>query len=148
MVKRIRMTEHELRNIIAESVKRVILEAQEEDWYAEEDYDGNTGKPGMVRSYEVGYISEENAESEAEENGMSMEDYLKEWFFEIQSECPWYWEKLGSGYGYQGDTIFCENGVTCKCIYGQIMFDEEPPQVAAYNRDFENRLNQGEFYVK
>lgn len=106
--------------------KKVIRE-NIEDWYAEEDYNGNTGNKGEVRSYNVGYISAENAEADAQEYGyQNLADYLKYLFNEIQPECPWTWQKLGNGYGYHGNIIFDENGVVCKEIYGQIMFDEYP----------------------
>ena len=148
MKKSIKLTGKELMEMISESVKRALIESADDSWYDEEDYDGKTGEPGMVRSYEVGMISFENAENEAEQQGMSVEDYLKEWFFEIQPECPWYWQKLGSGYGYHGNTIFVENGVTCKEIHGQLMFDERPRGDAEYDHDFENRLQKGEFWTK
>ena len=34
------------------------------------------------------------------------------------------WQKIGSGYGYNGDTIFQNGGIVCKDIFGQIMIDE------------------------
>ena len=79
---------------------------------------------------------------------MDVADYLKYWFSEIKSECPWYWQKLGSGYGYHGNTIFYENGVTCKEIHGQIMFDEDEPNRAKLNHDFQKRLSRGEYWMK
>lgn len=118
-----------IRRIVKETMNRMLRESLDEEWYGEEDYDGNVGEPGMIRSYDVGYMSTDNEEMAAQEQGYnSLEDYLNDWFFEIQPDCPWYWQKIGNGYGYHGNTIFKENGVVCKDIYGQIMFDEYPPQ--------------------
>lgn len=115
-----------INRIVNESVKRVLNETSE-DWYAEEDYNGQTGKEGEVKSYDIGQYYLSNAEVDAEENGYEdVAEWLKAWFFEIQPECPWYWQKMGSGYGYNGDTIFKVDGVVCKDIYGQLMFDEYP----------------------
>ena len=87
-----------IRNIVKETLNRVLRESVE-DWYAEEDYDGNTGQPGQVRSYDVGYVNAQNEEMAAQEQGYEdVADFLKEWFFEIQPDCPWTWQKLGNGY--------------------------------------------------
>lgn len=114
---------------VSESHIKRTLRENIEDWYAEEDYNGQTGEEGEVKSYDIGSYYLGNAERDAEENGYDdVAEWLKNWFFEIQVDCPWYWQKMGSGYGYNGDTIFEENGVVCKDIYGQLMFDEYPPQ--------------------
>ena len=125
----IRLTESDLHHIIKESVKRVLVETNElyDEWYEEEDYDGHTGEEGMVRSYNIGTYYIDQAEEDAKENGYDdVADYLEYWFSEIQPDCPWYWTKVGSGYGYNGDTIFVNDGIVCKDIYGQIMVDEYP----------------------
>lgn len=95
------------------------------EWYDEEDYDGKTGEPGMVRSYDIVYY-DFDAEEDAKENGYdNIEDYLRFYFNEIKPDCPWYWKKKDGGYGFNGNTIFKEGGLTCKKIYEQIMFDED-----------------------
>jgi hypothetical protein len=98
-----------------------------DDWYQEEDYNGNIGEEGMIRSYDIGTYYIGTAEEDAKENGFNdVAEYLQYWFSEIQGECPWYWTKVGHGYGYNGNTIFKHDGVVCKDIYGQIMVDEYP----------------------
>lgn len=82
----------------------------------------------MIRSYDIGTYYVDQAEQDAQESGYNdVAEYLKYWFDEIKNECPWEWTKIGQGYGYNGSTIFSENGVVCKDIYGQIMIDEYPP---------------------
>lgn len=123
------MNEKRLKYIIRESINRVIKE-NVEDFYSEEDYDGKTGEPGMVKSYDIGYYTVSQAESDAHENGYdSLEDYLNFWWGEIGYEIPWTWEKLGSGYGYNGETIATIDNVKIKGIYGQIIVDEYPPKI-------------------
>ena len=123
------MNEKRLKYIIRESINRVIKE-NVEDFYSEEDYDGKTGEPGMVKSYDISYYTVSQAESDAHENGYdSLEDYLNFWWGEIGYEIPWTWEKLGSGYGYNGETIATIDNVKIKDIYGQIIVDEYPPKI-------------------
>ena len=123
----IRLTESDLHNIINRSIKKIIKENMNDEFYNEEDYDGNVGRKGMVKSYDIGYYTVDQAKQDAQENGYdNLSDYLKFWFNEIQQECPWTWEKLGNGYGFNGKTIFDENGVRCKDIFGQIIIDEYP----------------------
>ena len=126
----VKLTKNDIHHLISEQVLKRLNEINGLDsWYDEEDYDGNVGEEGMVRSYDIGYYALDQAEIDAEENGYDdVGEYLKYWFSEIQSDCPWTWQRLGSGYGYHGSTIFDENGVECKDIYGQIMFDEYPPE--------------------
>jgi len=134
----IRLTEGDLRNMIRETVRRIIREDNElyDEWYQEEDYDGNVGEPGMIRSYDIGTYYMDNAEKDAQENGYdNVADYLQYLFLEIQPECPWYWSKVGSGYGYNGDTVFKYDGIVCKDIYGQLMFDEYPIADARRDQD-------------
>ena len=171
-----RITEQDLQRMVKESVNRILTtrkkifegienvednelllndeESQEyngvnDEWYQEEDYDGNVGSEGMVRSYDIGAYYLSNAEQDAKENGFdNVEDYLKYWFDEVKPDCPWYWQKIGSGYGYNGNTIFREGGIVCKDISGQIMVDEYPIGAVERNADFENRLSQGEYWMK
>ena len=127
----IRLTESDLRNIVNETVKRVIKENNPlyQEWYDEEDYNGNTGEPGLIRSYDIGTYYMSQAEEDAKENGYDdVAEYLSYWFNEIKPDCPWYWQQTGRGYGYNGNTIFKEGGLVCKEIYDQIMFDEYPLQ--------------------
>lgn len=134
MKHRVRLAESDLHRIVRESVKKIIRESGQDrynsvndEWYNEEDYDGNVGEKGMVRSYNIGTYYESQAEEDAHENGYdNLEDYLRFWWSEVQPECPWYWTKIGSGYGYHGTTIFRDGQTVCKEIYGQIMFDEYP----------------------
>jgi hypothetical protein len=42
-------------------------------------------------------------------------------------DLPWYWETLGKGYGYHGDTLYEKDGLVIKDIYGQFMIDEYGP---------------------
>lgn len=96
-----------------------------QEWYDQEDYNGKTGEPGMIRSYDIGTYYMSQAEEDAKESGYDdVADYLSYWFNEIKNECPWYWQKIGPGYGYNGNTIFKEGGLVCKDICDQIMFDE------------------------
>lgn len=123
------MNEKRLKCIVRESISRVLKE-NVEDFYSEEDYDGKTGEPGMVKSYDIGYYTVSQAESDAHENGYdSLENYLNFWWGEIGYETPWTWEKLGSGYGYNGKTIAAIDNVRIKDIYGQIIIDEYPPKI-------------------
>ena len=128
MKRKIRLTEQDLKNLVSKSVRTVLREHSMayDEWLSEEDYDGHTGKKGMIRSYHIGTYYDANAEEDAKENGYdNLAKYLEDWFDEIQPECPWYWTKIGPGYGYHGTTIFKRGGLTCKNIYGQIMFDED-----------------------
>lgn len=132
MKRKVRLTEGDLHKIIRKSVKRILKESLEQDaldeFYSEEDDNGNQGEEGQVKSYDVGNINITNLEEEAEEEGMSLEDYLKYWWSEISVEyVPFIWETLGSGYGFHGKTITTVGNVVFKEIYGQVMVDEYPP---------------------
>ena len=143
MGKQIKLSESELKDFLRESVIKSLREMNElyQDWYNEEDYDGNVGEEGMIRSYNIGHYYLSQAEQDAKENGYGddVAGYLKYWFGEIQSDCPWYWQKVGSGYGYNGTTIFKIGGVVCKDIYGQIMVDEYP--IGDSRRNFQYECN-------
>ena len=145
MGKQIKLSESELKDFLRESVIKSLRSLREmnelyQDWYDEEDYDGNVGEEGMIRSYDIGTYYVGQAEEDARENGYDdVADYLEYWFSEIQSECPWYWQKVGSGYGYNGTTIFKNDGIVCKDIYGQIMVDEYPIGDARRDVQYESR---------
>lgn len=130
-MKKIRLTESDIYSIVKRAVRRIIKETNGrsmvyDEWLSEEDYDGHTGEPGMIRSYDIGTYYDSNAEKDARENGYEdVAKYLEDWFDEIRPDCPWYWQKIGPGYGYHGTTIFERGGLVCKNIYGQIMFDED-----------------------
>lgn len=128
MRQRIRITESQLNRIVRESVNKVLRESAEDDFYSEPDMDGRTGQPGMVKSYDMGHSYTSNYERSAEEHGMSLEDYLKYMWEEISNETPFIWQKLGNGYGYNGDTILKLGNVVFKDIYGELMVDEYPPR--------------------
>lgn len=132
MKRKVRLTEGDLHKIIRKTVKRILKESLEQDaldeFYSEEDDNGNQGEEGQVKSYDVGNLNITNLEEEAEEEGMSLEDYLKYWWSEISVEyVPFTWETLGSGYGFHGKTITTVGNVVFKEIYGQVMVDEYPP---------------------
>lgn len=132
MKRKVRLTEGDLHKIIRKSVKRILKESLEQDaldeFYSEEDDNGNQGEEGQVKSYDVGNLNITNLEEEAEEEGMSLEDYLKYWWSEISVEyVPFTWVTLGSGYGFHGKTITTVGNVVFKEIYGQVMVDEYPP---------------------
>ena len=132
MKRKVRLTEGDLHKIIRKSVKRILKESLEQDaldeFYSEEDDNGNQGEEGQVKSYDVGNLNIANLEEEAEEEGMTLEDYLKYWWSEISVEyVPFVWETLGSGYGFHGKTITTVGNVVFKEIYGQVMVDEYPP---------------------
>lgn len=122
------ITESQLRQIVKESIKRVLRESVE-DFYAEEDEFGNVGEEGMVKSYNVGGLDNiANWEEEASTEGITLEQYLKFWWENAGYESPFTWERLGPGYGFHGDTLLRLGNVVFKDIYGQLMIDEYPPQ--------------------
>jgi hypothetical protein len=149
MKKLIRLTEADLHNIIRESVDRILKEASsfDDEWYGQEDYDGNTGRPGLMKSYDIGHVYDSNVEQEAKEAGYdNIADYLKYWFSETQQDTPWYWTQK---YGRPEGVIFREGGIVCHTLPGgQIVIDEFAPGEAEYERDFNNRLGQGEYWQK
>ena len=117
-----------------------------QSFYEEIDINGNVGKPGQVKSYEVTMFTEQ-AEAEAEEMGMSLEEYLRSWWNECSMETPFVWETLGGGYGFHGDTIFEQeepDGGTLRCkeIFDQIMFDVYPPTGEASVAESRNQKNR------
>ena len=126
------------------SMPTLLNEGEKEDFYAEEDSEGNTGKPGMVKSYDIGMVTIDNVQHEADELEMSLEDYLQKWWDEVGYECPWTWQELGHGYGYEGDQILRIGDVVFKDIYGQLMVDEYEPGRAAYKEDFVERLKKAQ----
>ena len=99
--KLIRLTESELKNIIGKSVMRILKEGGNlvyDEWYGEEDYNGNVGEKGMIRSYDIGTYYDSQAEQDAKENGYDdVAEYLRYWFNEIKPECPWEWTRIGNG---------------------------------------------------
>lgn len=122
------LKEEYLKRIVRNSIRQVIKESVD-DFYNEEDFNGNVGQVGMVKSYDIGHYYTDQAELDAKENGYnSLEEYLKFYWSEIGGECPWTWQRLGSGYGYNGTTLAEIDGVRFKDIYGQIMVDEYPPK--------------------
>ena len=66
--KLIRLTESDLHKIVKESVKK-LFEMNElySEWYDEEDYNGQTGEEGMIRSYDIGTYYDSQAEEDAKE---------------------------------------------------------------------------------
>ena len=100
----------------------------QDDFFNEEDSNGNYGQPGQVKSYDIGYYSTANAEEDARQSGFdNLGDYLAFWWKEVGSEVPFTWQTLGSGYGFNGKTIAQMGNVQIKEIFDQIMVDEYPP---------------------
>ena len=102
-----------------------------QSFYEEIDMNGNAGRPGQVKSYDCTMFTAQ-VEEEAQEEGLSLEEYLQTWWNECSMEIPFTWQTLGSGYGFHGDTIFEQeepDGGTLRCkeIFDQIMFDVYPP---------------------
>ena len=127
-MKKIRLTESQFNRLIKETVRNILKENECVDFYSEEDEFGNVGEPGMVKSYNSGYYSVDNAMLDAKEFGYeNLQDYLKFWWNEVSDDIPFTWEKLGSGYGYHGTTLLKLGNVVFKEIYGQIMVDEYAP---------------------
>lgn len=127
-MKKIRLTESQFNRLIKETVRNILKENECVDFYSEEDEFGNVGEPGMVKSYNIGYYSVDNAMLDAKEFGYeNLQDYLKFWWNEVSDDIPFTWEKLGSGYGYHGTTLLKLGNVVFKEIYGQIMVDEYAP---------------------
>ena len=125
---KIRLTESQFNRLIKETVRNILKENECVDFYSEEDEFGNVGEPGMVKSYNIGYYSVDNAMLDAKEFGYeNLQDYLKFWWNEVSDDIPFTWEKLGSGYGYHGTTLLKLGNVVFKEIYGQIMVDEYAP---------------------
>lgn len=126
-----RMTESDLHGIISNTVKKYLKEnvgIASDEWYNEEDINGRVGQPGMIKSYDVGYMTVDNIEVEAEEAGYSsVEEYLRFWWENVASECTFEWIPRQGGYGHNGTTIVQIGNVVFKDIYGQIMVDEYPP---------------------
>lgn len=120
--------------------KQALKEEEEETeslnpFYAETDMFGRTGKPGQVRSFELGYNDASAWEREAEEQGVSIAEYVKSTFEEVNDgTIQFLWQTLGRGYGYHGNEIctftdeLTGGKVVAKDIYGQIMFDEYCPE--------------------
>lgn len=103
-------------------------------FYEEEDFDGNTGKKGQVRSYEIGMQNTQQWEEDAKEQGATIEEYIERWFDEVNDgTLPFTWQTLGGGYGFNGETLCTfKNQITggrvvAKDIYGQLMIDEYCP---------------------
>ena len=127
-MKKIRLTESQFNRSIKETVRNILKENECVDFYSEEDEFGNVGEPGMVKSYNIGYYSVDNAMLDAKEFGYeNLQDYLKFWWNEVSDNIPFTWEKLGSGYGYHGTTLLRLGNVVFKEIYEQIMVDEYAP---------------------
>ena len=127
-MKKIRLTESQFNRLIKETVRNILKENECVDFYSEEDEFGNVGEPGMVKSYNIGYYSVDNAMLDAKEFGYeNLQDYLKFWWNEVSDNIPFTWEKLGSGYGYHGTTLLRLGNVVFKEIYEQIMVDEYAP---------------------
>lgn len=95
-----------------------------EEFYSQLDCWGRTGNYGEVMSLDIGFSnSVENWQNDAKEYGCSFEKYLKQWYDEYGYELTFSWQKLGSGYGFNGTTILKYKNVVFKDIYGQLMID-------------------------
>lgn len=103
-------------------MRKRIYENANESFYNEEDSNGNYGKPGQMKSYDIGYYTIDNVEADAEENGMSVEEYIVYWFNETYPH-EFTWEDRKGGYGFNGDTIATDGNIVFKDIYGQLIVD-------------------------
>lgn len=136
----IQISESKLKNIIKESINKFLNEeclSGNPGFYDEEDSEGKTGKPGQVRSYELGYNSNIGQwQEDADENGLTLEEYVEEWFDEVNDGTMQFtWQTLGGGYGYNGDTIttfknkLTGGEVVVKDIWEDLMIDEYAPKL-------------------
>ena len=92
-MKKIRLTESQFNRLIKETVRNILKENECVDFYSEEDEFGNVGEPGMVKSYDIGYYSVDNAMLDAKECGYeNLQDYLKFWWNEVSDDIPFTWE--------------------------------------------------------
>jgi len=151
--KLIKLTESDLHRIVRESVARVLKESNElyDEWYDEEDYNGDTGEYGLIRSYDLGPMYTSEMEAEADGYGMDFGDYLKYYLKyyldEVLPECPWYWSQRSRDRNYT--TLAQWDGIVVKELpSGQIVVDEYPIGDAERDADFQNRLEQGEYWMK
>lgn len=136
----IQISESKLKNIIKESINKFLNEeclSGNPGFYDEEDNEGNTGKPGQVRSYDLGNYNIDQWKEDADENGLTLEEYVEEWFNEVNDGTMQFtWQTLGGGYGYNGDTVttfkdqLTGGEVVVKDIYDQLMIDEYAPKMA------------------
>lgn len=122
----------------------VINESNNSVFYSEEDSEGKTGRPGMVKSYDIGMDYVSNLENEAEEEGMSLEDYLKTWWNEVSGDIPFTWQETKGGYGHNGKTILKLGDVVFKDIFGQLIVDEYEPGRTEYEDDFNSRVKNAQ----
>lgn len=102
-----------------------------------------------MKSYDLGHATVDNFERDGQECGMSLEEFIKYWWNETGYEGrPFTWETLGSGYGYEGDEVCRVGNVVFKEIYGQLMADEYAPGEYDYHKDFQSRLQKGDYWTK
>lgn len=92
-----------------------------------------TGTANQVRSYNIGYYTKEQMNADAKENRMTVSQYIRYWFSELNDGTMRFtWQALGTGYGCHGTTVaefknpLTDGIVTVREIYGQIMIDERP----------------------
>lgn len=97
-----------------------------EEWYQEEDYDGNVGEPGMVRSYEPGTLYIHNFEQMAKEEGYkNWKDMFMYWWSEVKYDTPWYWVPEQNCKG--GRFLFNAEGDDVEELYEQIVITGRHP---------------------
>ena len=134
--KLIRLTEGDLHKIVKESVKKIIKEFGSFDvnnWHNTEDMGGYTGKPKMFKLYDTGDWSVEEAEQQAREEGITLEELFK--------ECLDGWEREGGlskifDFSWCSDSdfiggsrdIFRYKNFVVKEWEEEIYFTEYPPQ--------------------
>jgi len=162
--KQIRLTEQALYTIVRNVAMRVIREGFGEveqeatydrpqksnelynEWYEVEDYDGNYGKKGDYRSYELGHTYWDNMKADAKEMGYkNFEDYLWFWFDEVLPDLPWYWYNDKS---YNGIPVYQHDGFVFYDLNGQVILNEYAIGDARRDLDFEHRLKSGEYWTK
>ena len=97
------------------------------EWYDQKDRFGTTGEPGCVRYFETKGITYEKAENESVKHGLSIDEYLMQWFFKNINNLTWIWVDGNTYYkSLRGETIFSNNGYVCIKHNNTIFFIERP----------------------
>lgn len=93
-------------------------------FYNEDDLDGRKGLPGMVRSEAPdSYLSLYEFEDEATKNGLTTDEYLRQWWMEVCEEMTYRWE--WNEQVYKGELILKLGRVKFYDLYGQLIIETE-----------------------
>ena len=91
---------------------------------SEEDIHGRKGMPGMIRlEAPVSYLSLYEFESEAKEYGLTIEEYLKQWWMEVSEDMTFQWE--WNEHTCKGELILELGRVKFYDLYGQLIIETE-----------------------